>query len=621
MESGAPWNERFARKKGLIAEAKKVAGIGNKEAVTSSLSQHIAEAKLNQEFNEAYNAGAASANTKTEDGSAGEGEVVDPQSMKEAILQSKLDDALNIIAGKDEEAASSEDESEDVEVGNPSVYYGYPPRPDGSARKFGAGAKKLTVTDLPPAFMPEFGRQGVGPLFDMLKRLQKAHGKYEGEMDQKSYKTKLRIRESYKKPKAVPREMSYLEQKMAEVMANAANAHGIESWAEYQPDVKDSDFDKLDWLKTKGVDLEEGATTVEQKKFHDHYKAEADILLAMLLLMSENKDDFGHVLQPEETDMTSDDYKHRLMVLVERDSKESETAANAESNARNCEDHLDGYGTSDQQTGKLLRANKVNALYGIEGDGLRKDYGCHFNTGVPLDDGPGLPLHALRGEDLQGRAPLEARCVQRTATGVVVQATGAAVAAGAGAAGAGGGQAGMVAGRVSLGDALFYINGSLMEGRTRRVGLQRLSSLRDESDPACAKTWNETQKQNIRSGTYVRLGGMATMAEHMVGICSVVHGVYSSVVPTSKSVVCIQCRKLSRTINFTVVQAFIFSDVRFVIMGNEKFPSGPVIKGIYRHGDGQTMLQWIKTPGFLEQVCRCAEIRMRIRCALRAWGL
>jgi hypothetical protein len=93
--------------------------------------------------------------------------------------------------------------------------------------------------------------------------------------------------------------------------------------------VKDSAFDKLDWLKTKGGDLEEGATTVEQKKYHDYYKAEADILLAMLLLilMSENKDDFGHVLQPEETDMTSDDYKHRLMVLVDRDSKETETAS------------------------------------------------------------------------------------------------------------------------------------------------------------------------------------------------------------------------------------------------------------------------------------------------------
>jgi hypothetical protein len=67
----------------------------------------------------------------------------------------------------------------------------------------------------------------------MLKRLQKAYGKYEGEMDQHSYKIKLQIRNGYKKPKAVPREMHYLEQKMAEVMANAANAHENESWPEY----------------------------------------------------------------------------------------------------------------------------------------------------------------------------------------------------------------------------------------------------------------------------------------------------------------------------------------------------------------------------------------------------
>jgi hypothetical protein len=67
--------------------------------------------------------------------------------------------------------------------------------------------------------------------------------------------------------------------------------------------------------------------------------------------------------------------------------------------------------------------------------------------------------------------------------------------------------------------------------------------------------------------------------------------------------------------------AFIHSDVRFVIADNENFPGCAMIDGAYLGGDGQTMLQWLNTYGFLEQVCRCVVTRIKIRIALRAWGL
>ena len=36
-------------------------------------------------------------------------------------------------------------------------------------------------------------------------------------------------------------------------------------------------------------------------------------------------------------------------------------------------------------------------------------------------------------------------------------------------------------------------------------------------------------------------------------------------------------------------------------------------------GAGKTMLGWVKTPGFLEQVCRNMEIRRRIRRVMAFW--
>jgi hypothetical protein len=86
----------------------------------------------------------------------------------------------------------------------------------------------------------------------------------------------------------------------------------------------------------------------------------------------------------------------------------------------------------------------------------------------------------------------------------------------------------------------------------------------------------------------------------------------------------IMARRPDRIINSGVVATFIDNhEVKFVFLGDSKcrgvqqFASK---EGALR-GTGKTMLGWVKTPGFLEQVCRNMEIRRRIRRAIAFWRM
>jgi hypothetical protein len=78
-------------------------------------------------------------------------------------------------------------------------------------------------------------------------------------------------------------------------------------------------------------------------------------------------------------------------------------------------------------------------------------------------------------------------------------------------------------------------------------------------------------------------------------------------------------------INPEVVYAFVGAEnVKFAFLGNSDCYTGcgcPALPPDSLGGVGRAMMEWVLTPGFLEQVFRNEQVRRDIRNRVRGWSI
>ena len=88
--------------------------------------------------------------------------------------------------------------------------------------------------------------------------------------------------------------------------------------------------------------------------------------------------------------------------------------------------------------------------------------------------------------------------------------------------------------------------------------------------------------------------------------------------------VCRSCGFPDRIINPEVVYAFVgVENVKFVFLASSDCCTEggcPSLPPDSLGGLGRTMMEWVMTPGFLEQVFRNEQVRRDIRNRARAWA-
>ena len=71
-----------------------------------------------------------------------------------------------------------------------------------------------------------------------------------------------------------------------------------------------------------------------------------------------------------------------------------------------------------------------------------------------------------------------------------------------------------------------------------------------------------------------------------------------------------------------ILCTFLSSNVKWVFMGDSDSCKGsgcPSMDPSFFGGAGMTMLEWVSTPGFLEQVIRNEHVRRDIRTRISGW--
>jgi hypothetical protein len=100
---------------------------------------------------------------------------------------------------------------------------------------------------------------------------------------------------------------------------------------------------------------------------------------------------------------------------------------------------------------------------------------------------------------------------------------------------------------------------------------------------------------------------------------------YAGHVDSEGAVVALVVRRPDRIINPGVVYAFVgVEDVKFAFLANSDCCTGggsPSLPPEPLGGLGRTMMEWVLTTGFLEQVFRNEQVRRDIRNRGRGWAL
>jgi hypothetical protein len=100
---------------------------------------------------------------------------------------------------------------------------------------------------------------------------------------------------------------------------------------------------------------------------------------------------------------------------------------------------------------------------------------------------------------------------------------------------------------------------------------------------------------------------------------------YANNVDSKEAVVTLVARRPDRIINPAVVYAFVgVENVKFVFMANSDCCTGggcPSLPPDSLGGLGRTMMEWVLTAVFLEQVFRNEQVRRDIRNRVRGWVL
>jgi hypothetical protein len=97
---------------------------------------------------------------------------------------------------------------------------------------------------------------------------------------------------------------------------------------------------------------------------------------------------------------------------------------------------------------------------------------------------------------------------------------------------------------------------------------------------------------------------------------------YADLLDGGPAVVTFVGKRPDRIVNPGIVHAFISSPVKWVFLDDsdscttDGCPKMP--KGVFG-GTGRTMLEWVLTDGFLEQVIRNEQVRQDIRTRIRGW--
>ena len=118
---------------------------------------------------------------------------------------------------------------------------------------------------------------------------------------------------------------------------------------------------------------------------------------------------------------------------------------------------------------------------------------------------------------------------------------------------------------------------------------------------------------------------MTQLAELLWNVVAATYEMYASRVVPENAVVTLVARRPDRMINPEVVYAFVGAEnVKFAFLGNSDCCTGcgcPALPPDSLGGVGRTMMEWVLTPGFLEQVFRNEQVRRDIRNRVRGWSI
>jgi len=133
--------------------------------------------------------------------------------------------------------------------------------------------------------------------------------------------------------------------------------------------------------------------------------------------------------------------------------------------------------------------------------------------------------------------------------------------------------------------------------------------------------------RQLRKNTYVKFkaGHGTPLAELLLNAASTMYEMYAGHVDSEDAVVTLVARRPDRITNPEVVYAFVgVENVKFVFLANSDCCTGggcPSLPPDSLGGLGRTMMEWVLTTGFLEQVFRNEQVRRDIRNRVRAWAL
>jgi hypothetical protein len=171
-----------------------------------------------------------------------------------------------------------------------------------------------------------------------------------------------------------------------------------------------------------------------------------------------------------------------------------------------------------------------------------------------------------------------------------------------------------------------YMTRSLLDGYGKggQAGIQTLGCLQDRTRPIsyahAESNGGGTPTEQCRKHTYVRIACQKTntLASVLGDMISATQEMWGY--DETNSVPVILSRRIDRSVNMESVASFLPTNVKFAFCGDSNC-SGVASVEDHLRGSGRTMLEWVKTPGFLEQVCRNEQVRRDIRRAIAFWRL
>jgi hypothetical protein len=115
------------------------------------------------------------------------------------------------------------------------------------------------------------------------------------------------------------------------------------------------------------------------------------------------------------------------------------------------------------------------------------------------------------------------------------------------------------------------------------------------------------------------------LAELLWNIVATTYEMYATLVKPENAVVALVARRPDRIINPEVVYAFVgVEDVEFAFLDNSGYCRGcgcPSLPPDSFAGVGRAMMEWVLTPGFLEQVLRNEKARRDTKSRIRGWSV